>query len=130
VERNRTRRDAHHTLHDRVSWSARPQAEYIRKNSSMIAHDIARTAHNLLHRMTEQVPVPGICTLQYVANRLPSGLDVISGIDTYSSLVEQSLKNPKTKPIERQIGMLSIEAIQAQKDYIIDGLPTNRRIIA
>ena len=89
----------------------------------MLARDMGRKAHDLLHYMTAPVPVPSMHTLQYVANRLPSGLDVISGIDTYSSLVEQAIKHPKAKYIEKELGLLSIQAIRAQIPYIEDGLP-------
>lgn len=122
-------RDTHHPCHDRLSWEARPESIAIRENDSMLARDMGRKAHDLLHYMTAPVPVPSMHTLQYVANRLPSGLDVISGIDTYSSLVEQAIKHPKAKYIEKELGLLSIQAIRAQIPYIEDGLPSTRRII-
>lgn len=121
--------DCHHTAHDRVSWEARPEALAIRENTSMIAQGMARSAHELLHYMTAPVPPPSYHTLQYVANRLPSGLDVISGIDAYSKLVEEAIKRPKAKYIEKQLGLLSIEAMRGQILYIQDGLPSTRRII-
>ena len=114
----RQRFDAHHLAHDRVSWEARPESLAIRENDSMIAHGMGRKAHELLHYMTAAVPVPGIHALQYVANRLPSGLDVISGIDTYSSLLEQAGNHPKAKYVEKELGQLSIQAMQAQKPYL------------
>lgn len=122
-------RDAHHTCHDRVSWEARPESLAIRENDSMIAHGMGRKAHELLHYMTAAVPVPNIHTLQYVANRLPSGLDVISGIDSYSSLVEQAGKHPKAKYIEKELGELSIQAMRAQLPYLQEFELTNKRRI-
>lgn len=122
--------DAHHTCHDRLSWEARPEGRAIRENDSMIAHGMGRKAHELLHYMTAPVPPPSLHTLQYVANRLPSGLDVISGIDAYSSLVEQASKHPKAKFVEKELGQLSVQALRAQIPYIEDGLPSTRRIIA
>lgn len=122
--------DNHHTCHDSMSWEARLESLAIRENSSMIAYGMGRKAHELLHYMTAAVPVPNVHTLQYVASRLPSGLDVINGIDAYSSLVEQAGKHPKAKYVEKELGQLSIQAMQAQKPYILDGLPSARRIIA
>src|SRR5690606_3618375 len=109
---------------------ARPESLAIRESDSMIAYGMGRKAHELLHHMTAHVPVPGIHVLQYVANRFPSGLDVISGIDTYSSLVEQAGKHPKAKYVEKELGQLSIQAMRAQIPYIKDGLPSTGRIIA
>lgn len=127
---DKNRRDNHHTCHDRVAWEARPEALAIRENTSMIAQGMARSAHDLLHYMTAPVPPPSYHTLQYVANRLPSGLDVISGIDTYSKLVEEAGKHPKAKYVEKALGELSIQALRAQLPYIQEGLPSTRRIIA
>lgn len=123
-------RDCHHLAHDRISWSARSQGLDIRNNSSMIARRMPRAEHELLHFMTAPVPVPGFHTLKYVAERLPSGLDVISGIDTYSSLVEESSRHPKAKYVERRLAELSIEAMRGQIPYLRELLPSKRRIIA
>ena len=118
--------DIHHTLHDRVSWEARPEAEALRENPSLKVQ-LARTAHNLLHHMTAHVPVPSIYTLSFVAPRLERGLDIISGIDRYCTLVEAANRHPKAKPVERKLGELSIEAVRAQIPYIVDGLPNEQR---
>ena len=122
----KNRFDCHHTLHDRVSWEARPQAESLRENTSLKVQ-MARTAHNLLHYMTAPVPVPSIYTLDFVSKRMPQGLDIISGIDRYSTLVEASLRHPKAKDVEKQLGELSIHALREQIPYIVDGLPNEQR---
>ena len=121
------RRDNHHACNFEKEWSVRPDALAIRENPSLIAHNMARSAHNLLHYMTAPVPVPGIHTLKFVAQRLDSGLDVITGIDKYSTLVELSLRHPKTKCVDRRLGELSVEAMRAQIPYIVDGLPNEQR---
>lgn len=118
--------DCHHTLHSAVEWTARPQAEALRENPSLKV-TMARSAHNLLHYMTAPVPVPGIHTLDFVARRMDTGLDILSGIDQYSTLVEASLKHPKAKYVEKALGELSIQALRAQIPYITDGLPNEQR---
>ena len=125
----RKQRDNHHTAFNSREWSLRPQGKAIRENPSMIARQLARETHELLHAMNSPVPVPDYNTLQYVASRLPSGLEVIQGIDTYSKLVQESIRRPKAKDIDRQLGELSIEALQNQKLYIKDGMPSIRRIL-
>ena len=126
---DKNRRDNHHACSFEREWSVRPEAMAIRENTSLIAHNLARTAHNLLHYMTAPVPVPGIHTLNFVAHRLENGLDVVSGIDRYSTLVELSLRNPKTKYVDRKLGELSVEAMRAQIPFIVDGLPNEQRRI-
>ena len=115
------RRDRHHLLHDRVSWEARSHSAVVRNNNSLIAHDMLRLDHELLHRETAHIPVPGINTLIYLASNLESSLPALKGIDRYSHLVEESLRNPRTKDVERQLGELSIQAMRAQIPYVKQG---------
>ena len=126
---SRNERDAHHTLFERKSWELRPESYVLRENDSLIAHNLARTAHNLLHKMNSPVPVPGYHTLVRVSNRMPRGLDVESGIDTFCKLVDDSNKHPSIKPLEIKLNELCIESLRAQLPYIQDGLPSKRGII-
>lgn len=121
--------DNHHLLHYRREWTLRPEAESIRDNDSMIAHGLSRAAHKLLHFMNAPVPVPDYHTLLYVANRLPSGLNVVQGVDTYSSLVEEAVARPNVKYIDRQLGLLSVAAIQGQKSYLSEEMLAAKRVI-
>lgn len=111
----------HHTAFNRLEWSLRPQGLYIRENSSMIARGMSVAAHNLLHEMCPPVPVPQHYTLMHVARDLPQGLDIVQGIDTYCELVEESNRHPRIKPVERQLNLLSIEAIRQQLPFIREG---------
>ena len=119
--------DLHHPFHYKQEWLLRPQAEFIR--NTIVARNLARTAHNALHAECTPVPVPGYHTLFRVARRLPSGLDVFEGIDAYCGLVEESNEHPNIKPIEINLNNLSIEAIRAQLPLLHDGMPSTRRVI-
>lgn len=125
----RIERDDHHTMHQQKVHEVYPVYQSIRNNPSMIAHGLARTAHNLLHRETSPVPLLNYYTAMRVANRLPSGLYVTDGIDEFSRLVEESNKHPKIKPIEIDQNELVIRALRAQIPYLEEGMPSNRRII-
>lgn len=123
-------RDNHHTLHQRKVHEVYTVYQAIRENPSMIAHRLARTAHNLLHIETAPVPLLNYYTAMRVANRLPTDLDIFDGIDEFSRLVEESNKHPKIKPIEIDQNELVIRALRAQIPYLEEGMPSNRRIIA
>ena len=119
-DRDLNRRDDHHLAHYDQEWSLRPEGLYIRQQ--LIARGINRAVHNLIHRECAPVPVPGVHTLQRVANRLTPGLDLFDAVDDYTRLVEQSNRHPKIKPIEISLNNLSIEALRAQLPYVRDGL--------
>lgn len=121
-------KDSHHLMHFRKEWIVRPQAEYIR--DQMIAHGLARTAHNALHAECGAVPVPGYHTLQRVARQLKPGLDIYERIDDYCDLVEESNRHPRIKPLEIDLNNISIEALRLQIPFLIDGLPSTRSIVA
>lgn len=116
----------HYAAWQMPEWTLRPEAEAVRENSSLKV-EIARQADRLLHYMTSPVPVPSPRTLDFVAERLPEGLDIISGIDKYCFLVEAANRHPKTKCVDKQLGELSIFAMREQIPYIVDGLPAEQR---
>jgi len=118
----------HHTAHTRGFWEGHPASLEIRENPSMIAHKLGVAAHNLIHKETMAVPVPSLHTIQFVARELPRNLDVLDGIDQYSLLVEKSLRHPRVKPLERELGGLSIRAIREQIPYLKD-FYTNKTIL-
>ena len=123
----RVERDDHHLAHYGNEWLARKEAKYIR--NQLIARQLARTAHNELHRYEGAVPVPQYHTLQRVAARMPQGLDIYSAIDSYCLLVDESSRHPNIKPIEIDLNNLSIEGMRRQIPYLREGLPNTRRIL-
>lgn len=125
----RVERNDHHTCSEAALWQVYEAHEAIRQNPSMIAHNMARAVHNLLHLNTAHVPLLSYHTAQRVANRLPRDLDVIDGIDTVSKLVEQSARHPKIKPIEIEQDALAVRALRDQIPYIKHGLPNTSTVI-
>lgn len=120
-------RDDHHLLHDRVAWESRPESLSIRNN--LIARNMARVAHDQLHRETTPVPVPLIHSLQWVSRRFHDKTDIFKGIDDMSFLLEAANKLKYVKPIEVEVNLLAIEALQAQIPYLQDGLPSTSTVI-
>lgn len=110
--------DAHHLCHSRKTWEVYPAGAYIR--SQLIARNMARSVHNLLHENEAPVPVPGYHTLMRIAGALPKGLDLLEAVDTYCFAAEDSNKHPKIKPIEIELNTLSIRALRAQLPYVKD----------
>ena len=120
--------DTHHCANYAAEWNARAESKALR--ATMLAPNLWRGAHNLLHAMCPPVPVPSYQTLQYVLPRFNYDQSPLQKIDQYCILVDQRRNHPRMKPIERQVNDLSIEAMQMQKVFIQQGtLNDKRRII-
>ena len=116
-----TERDAHHLCSDRVAWEARPEGQSIR--DKIIARDLRRGYHERLHKETSPVPVPFYQSLQYIARRFQPRGDVFDRIDQLTELLDKANDQRYVKPIEVEINLLCMDALEAQIPYIQDGLP-------
>lgn len=122
-------RDAHHTMHRRRLHEVYEVHRALRENPSLIAHDLARSAHNLLHLNTAEVPLLNYHTAQYAAGRLGRDLNVLDGIDELSLLVDRAHRRPKVKALEIEQDQLAIRALREQIPFIKHGLPSTKTII-
>lgn len=114
-------RNDHHILSDRVSWEARPEAQKLRE--SIIARDLLRGYHDRLHRETSPVPVPLYPSLQYIARRFRPKGDVFDRINQLTELLDQASDVRRVKPIEVEVNLLCMDALEAQIPYLNEGLP-------
>lgn len=115
------KRDDHHICHDRVSWEARPEAKRIR--DAVIARNMSRTVHNLLHKDTSPVPVPLYPTMQWVSYSFHEKDDVLDNVNQFIDLLDRANDRRFIKPIELELNMLCIDALQSQIEYVREGLP-------
>jgi hypothetical protein len=58
-----------------------------------------------------------------VSHRFHEQTDVFKGIDSLSSLLEAANRLKYAKPIEKEVNLLAIEALQSQIPYLQEGLP-------
>ena len=122
-------RDAHHIIHPRQEWSLRPEAKAIRNTPSLIP-ELDRSVHNELHRSCPPVPLLGYHALTRVASDLYPTRGTISTMYNLMSAIENSGYHPKVHPIERELGLLAIEAIDLQRQFLIENFePENNRNI-
>ncbi len=122
-------RDAHHTMHQRKLHEVYEAHRALRENPSLIARNLARSAHNLLHLNTAHVPLLSYHTAAFAAGKLDRDLHVLDGIDELSLLVDRSARHPRIKPIEVDQDQLAIRALREQIPFIKHGLPSTKTII-
>lgn len=99
----------------------KPYATKLRGIPSLIP-TIDREVHEELHRECPPVPLLGAHALRGVLNRFTPTNDVLRDMDGLMSAIEQSTRDYRFHPIERELAGLAIEAIDLQRPYIIDGI--------
>lgn len=108
----------HHLLHDRLSWSSRPESRKLRQTPSLVP-ELPRLVHEALHEDCPIVPLLGYHALQRVLATFEPVYSTIKTIDNLAQSIEEALTHHRTHPIERELGQLTIEAILLQRDYLI-----------
>lgn len=110
----------HHILHERASWSARPEFKQLRGTPSLIPR-IDRDVHDALHAHCPAVPILGSHAMRRV-NMLfePTG-DTFEDIDGLSRAFDKATKHPRAHQLERDLAGLAIETMRLQIPYIREG---------
>jgi len=119
VETNR-----HHILHYKEYWLANKDNKKLERSLGLIAlMDIY--SHQELHKACPAPPPLDVFTAQRVARLYVPHPNPLQGIDNFRFAVEEAIRHPKSHDIERQTGMLAIEAVTLQLPFIRDGLVTD-----
>lgn len=126
----RVTRDAHHVCFYRQEWRLRPEAKAIREHPSLVPN-LDRDAHEELHANCSSVPPLGYHTLIRVAKNWYPQRDTLRSMDELMYAIDKASEHPLIRPIERDVAQLAIQAIDAQKPYIEEGLviPNTQTII-
>lgn len=113
----RPRNSKHHILHFSTDWTARPQAEYLREQPTLIPR-LNQDIHDVVHRVAPGVPLLGPHALMQVAADFVPGRDTLESIDNLLFSIYAAAEHPRAHRIERDLGHLAIEAIILQRDVI------------
>ena len=113
--------DRHHVLFDRKSWEARDDGLFLRRSPSMIPK-LERQTHTELHENCPPVPVPDAFSLQRIRHAFRPEGDPLDDIDQLMLLVEQMTRRRDCHEISRELGQLTIMALDVQRPYIEYGM--------
>lgn len=120
VEYNR-----HHLLFPANIHGHQPQLAALRNDTRLIV-PIEVNHHRELHKDIQIVPplspwfaLHSLRNFHDFANH--NSHDWLANIDAYQKSVDRAMKNPKASKLERDLGELTIEAMQQQKFYVREG---------
>lgn len=109
--------DAHHVLHYKKEWTLRDQAKDIRNYPSLIP-TIPRQVHEEIHRNVPPVPLLGYHALMRVQRDWVRDRDTMQSIDNLLIAIEGASRHERAHPIERELALLAMEAIDLQRPYL------------
>jgi len=106
--------DKHHILHNRLEWSARPQALALRERPELVP-TIDRDVHNELHRIAPAVPLLGYYALNRIQAVYEPQEGTIASIDSLIKAIDIAGNHRRAHHVERGMADLAIQAIQIQR---------------
>lgn len=125
----RVKADKHHILHERVEWTARPQARSLRERPELVP-TIDRDVHDEIHRIAPAVPLLGYYALSRVNGIYrPVRGDTIASLDNLLLAIEDAGKHPKAHRVERGIAGLAIEALETQRAILRGNVASPSKVI-
>ena len=114
-------RDRHHILSERKAWSSRPEANRLRTQPTLIPL-MDREIHEETHRETPAVPLLGYRALQLVNSEFVPSDEVLRSMDNLMKAFEIASRHPRAHPIDRDLAMLAVQAVELQRPYVRRGL--------
>jgi len=101
----------------RQEWSLRPQSLELRETPSLIV-PMGRDIHSELHRETSIVPNLGYHALMNVMSTFHPTNNTLQTLERLMSSIEAASRHHKCKPIERELAMLAVRALDSQLPYL------------
>ena len=112
----------HHTLFTKATWESQASTRSLRNNQWLIM-PLEEQTHRELQTDIPTVPVLSFNSGQNVLkNFRPVAGNYIASLFALIEAITDSNRHPKATPIEKQLGALTINALELQLPYLQDGL--------
>ena len=118
-------KNIHHPIHNRLEWTLRPEAQYIREHPTLL-FPMEIPLHQELHQKCPTIPLLGVHALQQVVRIWKPSQDKLQSIDNLQFAIERAGNHPRAHEVERSLGQLAIHAIDLQKPYLRESLGLRR----
>lgn len=117
--------DRHHIVYTKAEQSVHKESLYIREHPSLIPV-IDRRDHNDIHRECSSVPLLGHEALVQTLKFWTPDTDTLQSMDNLCLAIDKASKHPRSKPLESDLALLAILAIEQQRPFIASALRTQR----
>lgn len=111
--------NAHHLLYNRTAWESHWATRSLRQNPSLIV-PLDEDIHAILHSEVPVVPLLDHYTAMTVRREFSPDPHhhPLKVMDSLMKTIDTAIRSPKTKPIQRLLGELTIDAINMQRAYV------------
>lgn len=107
----------HHILFPEKCWEVYPAGRVLRQQPSLITK-IDMDLHQEIHATVPLVPVLGFHALRRTMFDYEPKENAVSSVDGLMMTIHEALKHPRTHPIERELGDLTLWALEMQRDML------------
>lgn len=117
--------ERHHTLFNRFAWNANNNLESLREDRRLIV-PLDPDTHRELHQEVSHVPPLSYHMARHVL-RAYSEYEADTYLHNVENLqwsIEEATQHPRADRIERELGELTMYALELQKPFIDESLPT------
>ena len=81
-----------------------------------------RQLHERIHRECPAVPLLGYYALVRTLRDFEPNPNPLKSMDSLMLAIEGSTEHPRVHPIEKQLGLLAVQAIDTQRPYIREAI--------
>ena len=117
--------ERHHTLFNRYAWTANRDLENLREDRRLIV-PLDPDTHKEVHQAVSHVPPLSLHMARHVLREF-SEYDAdtyLHNVENLQRSIEYAMGHPRADRLERSVGELAVYALDLQKPYIDESLPT------
>lgn len=123
--------ERHHVAFNRFAWTANKNLEGLREDRRLIV-PLDPDTHRELHQEVSHVPPLSYHMARHVL-RAYSEFEAdtyLHNVENLQFSIEEAMQHPRADRIERELGELTMYALDLQKPFIDESLPTRLLRIA
>ena len=123
--------ERHHCLYNRFAWTANKDLENLREDRRLIV-PLHPDTHRELHQDVSHVPPISYHMARHVLREFAEYEPdtYLHNVENLQWSIEHATKHPRADRIEHEVGELAIYALELQKVYVDESLPTRLLRIA
>lgn len=126
IERQNKLTNHHHILEEKAEWTSRPESKILRQTPILVPEMYVEW-HNELHANCPAVPLLGRYALTQVFNEFTPTKNTLTSLDKLLVAIDHASQHKKAHPVERDLGQLTIRALELQRPFLKAGMCENKK---
>lgn len=115
-------RKGHHIVSSRRLYNVYREGVALREHPSLRLKEMPWPEHTELHENTPLVPFMGYYALCRTVRDYEPGDGLLQSMENLMRSIEGATRHPKAHPLEKDLAMLAVQAVDLQRPYIARSL--------